>query len=74
VNGENCIKGIQNLYFSSASGHVMPRVGEKCIQFFMGKPEGKRALEIYIGVDGRIILNWILNNSDHSSRFSGAVP
>jgi hypothetical protein len=76
VKGENWVKKIQNLYFSSASGHVLPRVGEKYIQIsFMEKPEVKWALEIYIGVDGRIILKWILNNSDHLSQiFGGQSP
>jgi len=40
----------------------------------MGKPEGKRALEIYIDVIGMIILKWILNNSDHSSQIFGGSP
>jgi hypothetical protein len=34
---------------------------EKCIQCFGGKYERKRQLE-HTGVDGRIILKWILKN------------
>jgi len=40
------------------SGHVA-RIGERCIQGFGGKPEGKRPLKDP-DVDGRIILRWIL--------------
>jgi hypothetical protein len=40
----------------------------------MGKPEGKNVLEIYIGVDGRIILKWILNNSDYSYQIFRGIP
>jgi hypothetical protein len=32
---------------------------EKCIQYLVGKPEGKRPLE-HLGVDGKIILEQVL--------------
>ena len=35
---------------------------ETCIQVLVGKPEGKNIVED-LGMDGRIILKWILNNS-----------
>jgi murein tripeptide amidase MpaA len=34
-----------------------------CIEGLVGKPEGKNTLE-FLGLYGRIILNWILKKSD----------
>ena len=36
---------------------------EKCIQFLVGKPEGKNLFE-GPGIDGRIILRWIFRKWD----------
>ena len=43
---------------------VVARVGKECCtEGLVGKPERKNALEV-LGVDGRIILKWILKKSD----------
>jgi hypothetical protein len=40
---------------------ITHRSYEKCIQYLFVIPEGKRPLAV-IGVDGRVILKWILGS------------